>query len=340
MRPVLVIVPSFITKTSHLLIMIRERSRSLRLPRDVDKRALVVELAVILAVLVGIQVYVNLLDSIVRPVKPLAETVGLDRHFAGTAVRGLLVLGGLGAFAAAFASARNSSIPRSIPSRDAVGLITLASVAGALLALGTLLPAAIVYGLDPDHLVAGLAAVPGTLFGRTAISIAVFVGGMTILYHGLVQGALGHLFDRDRTVVATVLLSAYVVTPQFGISAMPIHGGPWLTLTPERTVVAVLCLVAAVASLYTYQAADDSRIQRVALLPVGLALVLAVVVLAVRITTPWDLLAVTTRIALVGVAAYASARSESLLGAAATYGAYALVSLIGHSVAIAAVFGG
>lgn len=319
--------------------MIRERARSLRLPSDVDHRALVVELALIFVLLVGVQVYVNLLDSVVRPVKPLAETAGLNRHFAGTAVRGLLVLGGLGAFAAAFAAARDVTIPRSFPSRDAVGLLTLASAAGAVLGFATLLPAAIVYGLNADQVVVGLATVPADLFGRTAIAIAVFVGGMTILYHGLVQGALGHLFDRDRTVIATVLLSAYVVTPQFGISALPVRGGPWLALTPERTVVAVLCLVAFGASSYAYRAVDDSRIQRAAPLPVLLALVLAVVVLAVRITSPWDVVAISTRIALVGVAAYAYSRTKSLLGPAVTYGAYALASLVVHSVAFAAVAG-
>jgi len=306
----------------------------------VDPRALVVELVVAVGMLLALGAYVNLADAVVGPAKDVVDaSTGIDRHLAGSVVRGAIVLAGLGGLAAVAASARDLKFPLSVPERDAAGLVAVATLGAVVLAVVPVVPAAIGYGLTAENVAAAVTGLPADLFDRTLIFLGVFVAGMAVLYHGLVQGLARRTVGREREIAATTLLSAYFVTPQFGPSFGGLRGGPWLTTSADGGAVAVLVVVTAVVVVYANERIDDRRVRAVSAAPLLLAVGVAAVTLWQGIEWPWEALSVATRVALVGVAAYAYADTESLLAPALVYGTYGLVGLVVQSAALYAIIG-
>ncbi|QLH80823.1 hypothetical protein [Halosimplex pelagicum] len=321
--------------------MSRSRTPSVRGLRGVDRRSAVVELAVVVAALVALEAYVNLTDAVVRPVEDaVGASTGIDPRLARAAVQGLLVLGGLGALAAVAASERDLPLPLSTPERDAAGLVGLATLGAAVLAVLPVVPAAASYGIASGDVAAGVTGLPGQLAGRTLVFLAVFVAGMAVLYHGLVQGLLRRAVGRERAVAATTLLSAYFATPRFGPSFGAVRGGPWLDVSAARAGVAVLVVAALALAVYAAERVDDRRVRAAAAAPVVAAVALATVAFWQGVDLPWEGLTAATRVVLVGVAAYVYADTESLLGPAVVYGAYALAGVAAQSVALRALLGG
>ncbi|WP_436908248.1 hypothetical protein [Halosimplex marinum] len=316
------------------------RTPSARALRAVGRRAVAVELAVVVAALVALAAYVNLTDAAVRPVRDVvAASTGIDRHLVRAAAQGSLVLGGVGGVAAWFAAARDVSLPLSVPDREAGSLLGAAAVGAAVLAAVPLVPAALTYGVGVDHLSAALANAPANLADRTLVSVAVFVSGMALLYQGLVQGAFGRVLGRERAAAATALASAYFATPRFVSAPAAVRSGPWLHVTPERAAVAALFVLGLAVAVYADRRVDDRRARAAALLPVALAVALAALSVGRGIDGPLELLTPAARVALVGVAAYAYVGTRSLLAPALAYLSYALASVVVNSAALYALVG-
>ncbi|WP_135366164.1 hypothetical protein [Halosimplex halophilum] len=320
--------------------MSRSRTPSVRARRGVDPRAVVAHLAVVVVLLVALEAYVNLTDAAVRPVQDLvAASTGINPHLIRAVVQSLLVLGGLGALAAVAVSERDLRFPLSVPERDAAGLVGVGALGAAVLAGLQILPAVVTGALSGGNVAAAVAGLPGQLAGRTLVFLAVFVAGMAVLYHGLVQGLLRRSVGSERAVVATTLLSAYFATPRFGPSTGGVRGGPWLDVSLTRAAVAVLVVVALAVAVYAVERVDDRRVRAAAAVPVVAAVALATVSFWQGVDLPWEALTATSRVALVGVAAYVYADTDSLLAPAAVYGSYALVSLVVRSAVFYAVLG-
>ncbi|ELZ28782.1 hypothetical protein C475_04071 [Halosimplex carlsbadense 2-9-1] len=321
--------------------MSRSRTPAVRTLRAADPRSLVVELAVVVATLVALEAYVNLTDAVVRPVEDaVGASTGIDPHLARAVVQSLLVLGGLGVLAAVAVSERDLRFPLSLPERDAAGLVGVAMSGAAVLAGLQLLPVLVTGGLAVGDITAAVAGLPGQLTGRTLVFLAVFVAGMAVLYHGVVQGLLRRAVGTERAVAATTLLSAYFATPRFGPSAGAVRGGPWLDVSATRAGLAVLVVLTLAVAVYAAERVDDRRVRAAATVPVVAAVALATVSFWQGVDLPWEALTAATRIALVGVAACVYADTESLLAPAMVYGSYALVSLVVQSAAFHAIFVG
>jgi hypothetical protein len=293
------------------------------------QRAFVVELGVVVALLVGLQAYVVGLANVLDP-------YFLDSDVTLAVVRGVLTLAGMGALAAAYASWRGYPLQVSLPDRTHGRPVGAAVAAAAVLAVVPFVPLALRAGVGVPALVSTVFDLPDLLLDRTLVRLAVFVPGMALLYHGLVQAGLRHVLDGGRTVAVTTLVGGYLVTPPFpsyGILAT----GPWLHLWGARGVVAGLVVLALGVAVYAAGRAGNERGRRLAMVPAVAAVAVAVLLLGTTVDTPAGVLVVGARVAVVGVAAYAYDRTASLVGPATTYATFALVSVVLHAAAVSAV---
>lgn len=297
------------------------------------QRAFVVELGIVVALFVGFSAFTITLDSIFDP-------YFLDSDTSLLVVRSVLVLAGIGALSTSYASWRGYSHPVSIPDR-AEGWLTGAAMAGtAVLALLPFLLLAVRMDVDVGHVTSTVSNIGGISLNRTLMRIALFVSGMVLLYHGIVQGALqrvvGH--ERDLAVVTTTLFGGYLVTPSV-VTYGTFANGPWLYLWGTRAAVAVLFVLTLGVAVYADERVDDSRMRTLALLPALAVLTLAAVVLTVEAESPGGALVILTRIAVVGVAAYTYDRTESVVTPTLVYATFATVSTVSYSAAVTAVLG-
>lgn len=300
---------------------------------DFLQRALVVELGIVVTLFVGFSAYTIALDNVLDP-------YFLDSDTTLLFVRSVLVLVGMGVLATSYASWRGHSLPVSLPDRTDGWLIG-ATVAGtAILAVLPFVLLALRMGVGIGHVTSTVSDLGGVFSDRTLIRIALFVSGMVLLYHGLVQGALQRVFgpDRDLAVVATTLLGGYLVTPTV-LTYGTFANGPWLFLWGTRAVVAVLFVLALGSAVYADERSDDGRVRTLALLPVLATLALALLVLTLAAESPSGALVVMTRVAVVGVAAYAYDGTESLLSPTLVYTTFAIVSTVLSAATVVAVLG-
>ena len=300
---------------------------------DLVQRAFVVELGIVVALLVGFYAFTVVLDNILDP-------FFLDSDITLLIVRSVLVLAGMGGLAMSYASWRNCSLPVSIPKRTDGWLIGGAVAGTAVLATLPFLLLALRMDVGVSHVTSTVFDIGGVFLNRTLIRVTLFMSGMVLLYHGLVQGALQRVFghDRDLPVVVTTLLGGYLVTP-----AVPTYGtfatGPWLFLWGTRAAVAVLFVFALGGAVYTDERTDDNRVHALALLSVLATLALAAFVLAVETDSPGGAPILMTRVAVVGVAAYTYDRTESLVTPILVYATVAVVSTVLRFSAFTAVLG-
>ena len=300
---------------------------------DLVQRAFVVELGIVVALLVGFYAFTITLDNVLDP-------YFLDSDTTLLIVRSVLVLVGMGVLATSYASWRGYSFLVSVPDRTEGWLIG-ASVAGtAVLATLPFLLLALRMDVGVGHVTSTVFDMGGVFLNRTLIRIALFVSGMVLLYHGLVQGALQRVFghDHDLAVVVTTLLGGYLVTPTvttYGTFA----NGPWLYLWGIRAAVAVLFVFALGIAVYGNERSDDNRVRALALLPALATLALIGLILTVEAESPGGALVVITRTAVVGLAAYVYDRTESMVTPTLVYAMFAIVSTVFYSSAVAAVLG-
>lgn len=297
---------------------------------DVLQPAFVVELGVVATLLVGFQAYLVGLNNVLDP-------YFLDSDITLSLVRGLLSLAGMGALVTAYAVYRGDSLPVSLPDRPDGRLLGGVVVATVTLAVAAFVPLGGQAGVGITDIVSAVLGLPDLLLDRTLVRLTVFVLGMVLLYHGLVQTGLQRILDRDRnlTVAVTTLVGGYLVTPQF-----PSYGtfgdAPWLYIWGTRAVVAAVFVLALGVTVYAKGRTGDGRIRALAMLPVVAAVALTALVLATAVESPMGAVAVAPRIAVVGIAAYAYDRTESMVAPTLAYATFALVSAVLHSAAIGA----
>lgn len=300
---------------------------------DVIKPAFVVELAGLVAAILGFFAFTIALENVLDP-------YFLDSDLSLLVLRSGLVLVGLGVLATSYAAWRGYDLPVARPSWTDGGLLGAGVATAVLLAVLPFVPLALQTGVEVSHVTATLADLGGVFGPRTLIRVALFVAGMPLLYHGLVQGALQRVFPaaRDRAVAVTTLLGGYLVTPTVGTYGT-FADGPWLYLWGNRAAVAVLFVVALGVAVYAVERTSDARVHALALVPVVATLALAGLVLALEADSPAGVLLVLTRAAVVGVAAYAFDRTASLVTPTFVYATFALVTTVLSSAALAVVVG-
>lgn len=300
---------------------------------DVVQRAFVVELGIVLALFVGFNAYTIALGNVLDP-------YFLDSDDSLLVLRSALALIGMGALAASYASWRGYSLSASAPDRTDGRSIGAAVVGTAVLATLPFFLLVLRADIGVSHVASTVSDLDALFLDRTLIQIALFVFGMALLYHGFVQGALQRLFGRERglAVVVTTILSGYLAAPTVArYGTFP--NGPWLSLWGNRAAVAVLFVVALGVAVYGGERTDERRVRALWLLPVLAALALVALVLAPDVDSLNGALVMTTRVAVIGVAAYAYDDTESMIAPTLVYATFAAVSTVLHSSAVAAVFG-
>ena len=297
------------------------------------QRAFVVELGIVVTLLVGFSAFTITLDNVLDP-------YFLDSDITLLVIRSVLVLTGIGVLTTSYASWRDFSHPVSIPDRTEGWLIGAAVAGTTVLATLPFLLLALRMDVGVSHVTSTVSNIGGIFLDRTLIRITLFVSGMVILYHGIVQGAFQRVFGHDSnlTVVVTTLLGGYLVTPNV-LTYGTFANGPWLYLWGTRAVVAVLFVLTLSVAVYADEQINDSRMRTLALLPALATLTLAAVVLTVGAESPGGALVMMTRIAVVGVAAYTYDRTESIVTPTLVYATFAIVSTVFYSSTVTAVLG-
>lgn len=297
------------------------------------RRPVAVELAAVVSLLVGVAAYTVAVEAALDP-------FFLDSDTSLLLVRSALVLAGTGVLTAGYARWRGYSLSVSVPEQGDTRL--LAAVAGTVL-LATL-PFSVLAlrtGTGVDHVAATLAD-PGSVFTvRALIRLSLFVPGMVLLYHGVVQGALRHAFDGDGrlAVAVTTLLGGYLAAPTT-VTYGTFAGGPWLSLWGDRAAVAALFVLALGVAVAADRRVDDDRLHALSRLPVLAAVALAALVVAVAADSLGGAVVVVTRAAVIGVAAVAFDAADSLLAPGIVYAAFGVVSSVLYAATVAAAFGG
>lgn len=306
--------------------MVRNRTGRLRgALGGVDRRAVVVELAVVGALVAAVQLYAVAIDR------------ALDPYFIASDVElwvldGALSLAGLGILAVAYGRVRGVSYPLSVPDRARLRVLGVAVAGGAVLASLSYVPFALQYGTALANALASTTP-RALLYGQTPFRLAVFVPSMAVLYHGLVQGGFRRAFGRERAVVATTLVGGYLVIPST-VHPLGTFGGPWLHVMGTRGAIGLLFVLAIAAAVYGSEGVDDDRVRSMAAVPVALALALVAISLAGSVDRPLELVSVVSRVSLVGVAAYAYDGTDSLLTTALVYAAFAATSVVFRDAAL------
>lgn len=300
---------------------------------DVVQRAFAVELGIVIALFVAFTAYTITLDMVLDP-------YFLDSDTALLIVRSALVLAGMGVLATSYAAWREYSLSVSLPDRADGRLIVTAIAGTAVLATLPFLLLAVRMDVGVSHVTATVADLGGVFLTRPLIRITLFVAGMVILYHGFVQGALQRVIGHDRNlaVVVTTLLGGYMVAPNV-VTYGTFATGPWLFLWGPRAAVAVLFVFALGVAVYATKRVDDGRMHKLAMLPAMVTLGLTVLVLSSEVGSPAGALVMVARVTVVGVAAYAYNRTESIVSPALVYATYAVVSTVLYSAAVAAALG-
>lgn len=295
--------------------------------RRLANRSVAVELAAAVALLVAVQIYVNLFSRVSDRLEDVLVATSLEEpHTVLTAIDGVLVLGGIAVIGVAYGSRRGVSVPTALPDRADGRLVGVAVLGAALIGLVPNLVGVAFLGVPTEHLATSILEVDQILFDRTGIWMAWFTAGMVLLYHAFVQTAFRRVLDGDRAVALTTLLGAYAVIPEFpGGSSLFLVSGPWLHFTAERTAVAALVLLALGVAVYADERVEDDRVRRFALVPLVAAGGVALLAIGTAFEGPLELLPVVGKIGVVGVAAYAYDGTESLVAPAAVYAAFALV---------------
>ncbi|WP_254838798.1 hypothetical protein [Natronomonas marina] len=269
-----------------------------------------VEFGVVAAILAGLYMW----NRIVR--ETTTALLG-DASAGGFLVNGLvtggLLVAGLVGFAAAYVSARDVEVGRSLPSRADLPLVAAA----------VLVPAALV----------GLTKLVGTLTGvhynaltRTAVAadpalrpilvvtglgLAVSVPVLVVVCQVLVQGSFDRVVGRNAGVGLTTLVA--------GVALLGATGG--LDAVPDRGKLFATILLAAGlgVAVYGHERLERDRFRYLAYVPTAVVAALVVFSVVAEIGSVAGGLFVVTQLAVFAVAAYTYDRTESLLVPAAAY---------------------
>lgn len=292
------------------------RTGSVGSPRKAHPLA--VELGVVTAALVGLLLWHRFVWE------ATAVVFGTPGAFDSLLVNGLvnaaLLLGGLIAFVAGYAAVRDFDIGLRLPTQGDLPAVALAALFPAVLVAFTkgvgLLTGVEFNGLIMMSVAAG--APLGSIALVTALGLLVGVPALALTCQVVVQRSFERVLGPLEAVAGTTLVAGFVmVSDTGGLAADPEAG-------PLAGVVLFVLLVA--GALFVAERTDDGRVRTLAALPAVALVALIALSAVVEITTVAGAVFGVSQLAVLAVAAYAYARTDSLLAPALAYASFIIAS--------------
>jgi len=234
-------------------------------------------------------------------------------------VTGGILLVGVAAVAGVYVTVRDVDVGGLRPTgrTTTVGAAALAPVA--LVALTKLVAAAT--GTTYGALFQRSYGEPATaaMFASTTLLMVVLVVPMLLLVcQVIVQGGLRRVVDGDAGVAATTLVTGFLLVDA--------TGGLEMVPEPGTLVGAALFVLAIAAATRGRERFEQPRLRYLSLVPLALLVCLTVVTGVAAVETVPAVSFVGVKVAVLGIAAYAYDRTESLLVPALTYAAFLATS--------------
>ncbi|MFD1642512.1 hypothetical protein [Halohasta litorea] len=265
------------------------------------------------AILGGLYLWHRLGRAVTSTVAPLGSSTPFGGSLLFSFLLGGVTVGGVLLFTVAYADSRNISLGLGLPSRrdrwlvGVAGLIPLAGVALTKL-VGTL--TGVQYNALLQYSVAADASLLPVL-QLTGISLVLGVPLYVAVCQILIQGGLGRIVDADRAIVLTTLAAGFVLLSNTG----------GLTTVPDRGKILgllVFTLLLGVGPYFVDHFGSDRR-PAVAYGPALLFVAFVVVSGLAAVDSLSGSLFTATHLAVLGVAAYSSDRTGSVLPPAVAY---------------------
>lgn len=269
------------------------------------------ELGLVVAAAAGFSVWPRVAAAVSTPI---LDSLALpDSLLVNGLITGGFLLAGLCLFTGAYATVREIDVGVELPSGGDLRLAGLALV----------LPAALV-GLTKS--VGALTGVPYGSLTKTYIAadapiepylvvtgLGVFIGvpSLLLLCHVVVQGSFEKVVEGDVAVVATTAVAGFLLTSNVGsLSAFPDRG---------KLVGAALFVLAVGVATYATETVRRQRLRLLASLPAILLVGVTVVSGVAAVESVAGGLFAVAQVAVIGLAAYAYERTDTLLLPALAY---------------------
>lgn len=264
---------------------------------------------IVVAALLGVFLWREAVARIVSPL--IGNPTGADGLLTlGLATGGLLVVG-LALFAGVYVTIRGIDLGRTLPARTDSTLVAIAAVVPPVLV-----------GLTA--LVGAASGVPfGTLttttFGPDVESILVVAGlglltgvpALVVICQIVLQRSFSQVLGEDRAVVLTTVVAGFVMTSNTGgLGAIP---------DQDKVIGAAAFALAVGVALYATEYVERDWVRYLAYVPVAALALLTVLSGMAAIESVAAGLYATTTLAVLGLAAYTYARTDSLLTPALAY---------------------
>lgn len=269
-----------------------------------------VEFGVVAGVLLAVYLWADVLAA---PLSTAIESVaGVDGLVVTGLLTGSVIVGGLVAFAGVYAGFRDVDVGLALPNADdwrLVGLAALAPVAA--VAVTKLVGVASGVPYNSLTMSAYVGGVVTPFLVLTGLGLLVGVPSLVVVCQVLVQGSFERVVGGDAAVVLTTLVAGFVATSNTG----------GLTAVPDRGTLLGVCLFVPALWLAAYAA---RRIDRRWLRTLGyLPAVLFVALVGLSAVAAVDSVAAgafaLTHLGVLGFAAYAYDRTDSLAVPAVAY---------------------
>lgn len=285
-----------------------------------ETRSITVELAFAVAVVSGFSLWRRAASTVASPVvDSFAPSVGLLVHGL---VGGGLILAGACLLAGAYVTLRDVEVGAALPSRADLPLAGLAlslpvALVGLTKAVGAL--TGVPYGSLTLSAVAADAPVEPFLV-VTGLGLFVGVPSYLLTCQVVVQGSLRKVLEGDAAVGATTAVAGFLL--------LDAHGGLSPFPDRERLVGAVLFVAAVGLALFAVGRARRRWVRALSCLPAILLVALTVLSGVAAVESVAGGLFVATQVAVLGVAAYAFERGDSLFVPALAYASLSVANQV------------
>lgn len=284
---------------------------------------LTTELAAVVAVLLAVSLWEHLAREFVLPGVGFGPGgygyAVIDSLLLTSVVTGGILLVGVAAIAGVYVTVRDVEVGGARPTGRVPTVVGAALAPVALVALTKLVAA--VSGTTYGALFQRSYGDPATveLFATTVVLMMVVVVPLLLLVcQVVVQGGLRRAVDGDAAVLLTTLVAGFLlVDATGGLAMLP---------EPGRVVGTVLFVLAVTAAAYGWERFDRRWLRYLSLVPVALLVGASVVSGVAAVETVPAVLFVGVKVGVLGVAASAYERTESLLAPALTYAAFLATS--------------
>jgi len=292
------------------------RNNSVGSPRTSHRLA--GELGVVTAVLVGVLLWQRLVRETTAVV--FGTPGAFDSLLVNGLVNAVILLGGLVAFVAAYAAVRDFDVGLRLPARGDLPVVALAALLPVVLVALTK-AVGVLTGVEFNALVMMSVAADASLRPVvlvTGLGLLVGVPALALTCQVLVQRSFERVMGRGGAVAATTLVAGFVmVSDTGGLASVPETG-------PLAGVVLFALLVA--GALFVAERTDDDRVRVLAALPALALVALIALSVVVELTSVAGAVFGISQLAVLAVAAYAYARTDSLLAPAIAYASFRVAS--------------